>query len=581
MAFTEIGRVATTVTRTTAQTNTDNVTLSATPASGQWVIVALYSNQNMPTINAIVCGSQFLGPIQKGATGAPEIWGAQYHSGMTTTVSINWTNSVASTILGVAGLVFTGAGTNGLDYATSNAFRQSTGYGLFDGGGSNTFGSGNVSSVSGVTTWTNSVNAIATNYDVQGQPWISAIVDTNIPTSATLQLVRSAGVLGVVSDSSGNLSQLSGTPGTLPISSGTGVYNPAGGTAYGVIYGTYGNFVFSYTGVSGNNLTGARTSASPTFVNGGSYCPIMLAGTSAVTITAILNTTSTTVGNVGGLTTGGINYTSGTASANGHVQIGMGGTGTVSARLHLMAGFSNNGQLKQTAYAVQRINGTNATNGGGSIYTFVPATRTLTRSFSFLSVMVSVVSRSKGYNRIVKTLNVRNALTARVQGWKRVVKAVNVSTALAKRAVSRFKTVLALNAPIGLAVKTSLIQRVVAALSINVGKVTRMLSYNRSVNATQVASAVISKKTLFYRLGTAMVTYSVGVSRSRTFVRRAVATSVALGTLVKLIIFHSHTGTVSGGWVIASAKNSIQMASVSADVTTATVKGTVIFTTKE
>jgi len=430
MAFTENARATGTQTLTFETAGTLTLTLNAAPAAGQWIVVAVYSNRGSPsswptsTIGNIQCGTQTLTLLDAGTTGTgPYIVASPYVSGMTTSITIPWNNFDYSTaVLGACALVFTGASTVTAPVAANYAYRQTTGAGLFDGGGTNTFGSGATAGVSGVVSWANSNNAIPTNYDSQNQPFIAAIVDTNVPTSTTLQLARSAGLFGVVSSGGLLYAAFSNNPGTLAINSSTGVYNPAGGTAYGVIYGTYGNFTFSYTGVSGNFLTGAVASGLGIFAQGPSYAPIMLAGTSAVTITSILNTTSATVPNLNGFLTGQSSYTfSPTASGNGHVQIGTGGTGTVPARLHLMGGTNNAGYTKQTAYGVQRINGSVATLGGGTIYTFAPATRTLTRTSSVSRFLSTSLRRSKLYNRLTKTSQFFNTVTSRSQRFSRAV----------------------------------------------------------------------------------------------------------------------------------------------------------------
>ena len=394
MAFTEISRLASTAAAASAGSRTAIFILSSAPAAGQWIAVALYTNRgNIPStvvsgsnnqVTSVTCGSVALSvidsPTASGQT-SPTLYAAPYQAAMTTTVSVTWSNTVASTTLGFVAMVFSGADTtNTTGYAN---FRTVASTGAFDGGGSSTFGAGYAAASSGVTTWTNSSDAIQTNYGDQQQPYIAAVVDTNVPTSSTLQVVRACSVFGRLADSSGNVYAAFGTPGTLPINSTSGVYNPAGALAYAVGYGNYGNFVFTYTGISGGSLTGCA------LLNGDqdytrayidSYGPIMLAGTSAVSMTAILNN-STTSAWIGSFTTGRssayANATQGT-TLNGHVMVGVGGTGTTPARLHLIGGYASNGRKNQSAYSVGRIGGTTLTNGGGVIYTMVPSTRTIT-----------------------------------------------------------------------------------------------------------------------------------------------------------------------------------------------------------
>lgn len=529
MAFTEVARLATTKSRTVAQTAVDTFTLPAAPASGQWIVVALYTNQGIiPStglsgannqVGFVTCGSVNLSLLESPTstgTQLPTVYAAPYQTGMSTSLLVIWTNNVATTILGVAVLIFSGASTT----TGTMAFRQSNG--AFDGAGNTTFGATGAQGSSGVITWANSNNAIPTNYEVQQEPFIAAIVDTNVPTSTTLQLARSAGSGGVFGNSSGQLSQSGGTPGTLPISSGTGVYNPAGGTAYGVVYGLYGNFTFSYTGVSGNNLTGCVATGLGIFAIAPAYAPIMLAGTSGVTITSILNTTSATTPSLNGFVTGSASYTSGTATANGHVQIGMGGTGTTPARLHLIGGSNNAGYLTQTAYGVQRINGSNATNGGGFIYTFAPAVRTLTRTSSASRTMASFVKK--------------------IANLVRIAKATRTSVAKVFRTPNIF---------------------------------------TRSANATQVVSASVVKQVSLTRRASATVNYAISSSKSRTFARKAIATAVAVGRLVIAISTKTHPGTVTSDFKTASVTGKMQTASVVGDFKTASVSTKAKFLVKD
>ena len=396
MAFAEITRYANTVARTSAQTATANLTITA-PTSGQWIAVALYTNRgNIPNtvvagsnnqVTTVACGSVNLTCIDSPTASSqtsPTLFMAPYTAGMSTNLAITWTNNVATTNLAVCMLIFTGADTtNTSGYA---AFRTASATGAFDGGGTSTFGSGYAAASIGTINWTNS-SAVPTNYGNQRQPFIAAIVDTNIPTSATLQLARCASVFGVIADSAGNVYAAFGTPGTLPINSTTGVYNPSGGVAYGVVYGDYGNFAFSYTGISGGSLTGCTIISNPlttdtNLIYASSYAPIMLAGTSAVTITALLATDGgTNLERISGFLTGKggayFNASAGTTQ-QGHVMIGAGGTGTTPCRLHLMGGTFANDMRSQPVWALNRLNGTNLTNGGGVIYTMVPSTRTIT-----------------------------------------------------------------------------------------------------------------------------------------------------------------------------------------------------------
>jgi hypothetical protein len=586
MAFTEVARLATTTVRASSTTATNTYTLPSAPASGQWIVVALYTNQGIiPTglitganniVYSVTCGSIGLNVLEGSTTTGvqdPTVYAAPYASGMTTTLSVRWGNNIAATTLGVAVLIFSGASTT----TGSMAFRESNG--AFDGAGNTTFGATGAQGSSGVITWANSNNAIPTNYETQQEPFIAAVVDTNVPTSATLQLARSAGSFGVVSNSSGQLSQLGGTPGTLPISSGTGVYNPAGGTAYGVIYGKLGNFTFSYTGVSGNNLTGAVATGIGAFGLADSYAPIMLAGTSVVTITAILNTNSATVPNLNGFLTGSTSYTSGTASANGHVQIGIGGAGTVPARLHLMGGSNVGGYLKQTAYAVQRIHGSNVTNGGGFIYTFAPATRTLTRTSSASQTMASFFRRT--WSRLASAVSTRSAQALKVYATNRTAQATHVRAASVGKIANFVRTAKATHVRAANALKLRFATKQAKATHVRAARAVRQRFLNRQVSATQVVSASVTKRVNLTRQASATVNYAISSSKSRTLVRRAVATTVGAARALQFIVTKTHPGTVTGDFKTASVTGKSQTASVVGDFKTASVSTKAKFLVKD
>jgi hypothetical protein len=627
MAFTEKARASNVATMANGVSTTLTLSLVSgatptAPVAGDWLFVAVYSNRGATGIEwqfaspySVKCGTVTLQLIEApsaNGTGA-FLFAAPYQSGMTSSVTIPVTNSSFSTItVGACALVFSGAATAASPIAANYAYRQTTGAGLFDGGGTNTFGSTATAGSAGVITWANST-ALPTNYDSQDEPWIAAVVDTSVPTSATLQLFRSAGASGVIADSSGNLYQSGGTPGTLPISTTTGVYNPAGATAYGVIYGTNGNFTFSYTGVSGSNLTGCQTTAPYLKATGSAYCPIMLAGTSGVTITAILNTTSTTAGAAGGLITGNGTYTSGTATAYGHVQVGMGGTGTTPARLNLMGGSNANNLLTQTAYGVQRINGSTTTLGGGQIYTMVPATRTLTRKSSASQVIAARASRIVNIVRQASATAVRAARASRIVSLIRTARATHIQSAKAAKTVNLIRTIKATQASAAKALKAKTTPRSSTATgtwAANVAKTVNLIraaratqtraarankivnllrsaksttiaaakalksrTFNRRATSTQIVAATITRRITFNRRATATTTYAIGSTKSRTIVRRAIATTIGAARALKNVIVKTHPGTVQGGWITSTVQGAWATSAVEGGVIAPTVVG--------
>jgi hypothetical protein len=586
MAFTEKARASNTATMANGVSTTLTLSLlsgavATAPVAGDWVFVSVYSNRGATGLEwqfaspySVKCGTVTLQLIEAPATDGVGafLFGAQYTSGMTSSVTIPVTNaSFSTTTVGGCALVFSGAATNATPVAGNYAFRQTTGAGLFDGGGTNTYGSTATAGSAGVITWTNST-ALPTNYDTQGEPWVSAVIDTGVPTAVTLQLARSAGAGGVISDLSGNLYQAGGTPGTLPISSTTGVYAPTGGAkGYGVIYGNTGNFTFYYTGVSGSNLTGCVATGITKLAQAGFYAPIMLAGTSAVTITALLNTTSNTVPAINGLITGMGSYTSGTAAANGHVMIGMGGTGTTPARMHLMAGTNANGLLKQTVYGVQRINGTNTATGGGQIYTLVPATRTLTRTSSALQVLTSQAVKVKVQTRLAIATAVRAAKALKAYASNKSAQATHVRSARVSKSANLVRTAKATHVRAARALKAVNLVRLAKAVFVSPAKALKSANLNRQAKATQVVAASITKRVTLTRRASATMNYAISSSKSRTLTRRAIATAVAAGRALQSVLIRTHPGTVEGSFVTASVATKAQTAVVGVSVRSASV----------
>lgn len=526
MAFTETARVSGTVTRSTIQTATNNFTLSAAPASGQWVVVAIYSDRGAIAPNVVQCGTNVLGLIQVGSTNVPYIYGSEYESTMTTTIAVNWTNSVASTVLGVVALAFSGGGyTTGVGAGSNCDFRLSTPTGAFDGGGTNTFGSGGATTSTGIATWTNSNNAIQTNYDAQRQPFICALWNTSAVNIALTRQNNS--LFPAVVDSSGNVTTAFGTTGNVQLNSSTTGLQTTNGAV--VFLTPSGNFVVNYTSLSGTNLVGCTTSA-PSGTVIPAYCQMLGHPNATNTVAIVLASASRTSGTLNGFQTGNATY-SGASTQNGYVQLNV--TGSVSGRLTLMGGASTNDALKQSAYAVLNVGGSITPTGGGAIYTLIPTTRTMTR--------LGVVSRTLIARAVKVRTYARNALSSQT----RIGRAV--------RTVASLKSSVANALRIPLLTKTRALQRVSAASQVNVASVTKTRQFVRATNVS--------------------VTYTIASSRSRTYARRAIATAVATARVAQQVFFRPRAGTVTGDFKIAGGRAAFQTAQLEGTFDTANVVG--------
>jgi len=571
VAFTEISRQSSTVVRTTIQTGvTDTRNLPTTPSTGQWLVVALYTNQGIiprsfisganNQVTVVTCGTVTMSLLEESlSTGinAPTVFIAPYQSGMSTAINVTWSNGIASTTLGLAMMVFTGP----LTGASSgyNQFRYSGPgtNGAFDGSGNDGagFGATQASATSGVITWASSASGIPTSYDTQGEVFICA---TSCTSSFNVNQPRQFGLFGAGVDGSGNVTTLGQATGTVLINNATTVVS----SGKGVIYSPSGNFVFTYTGTNTtlNTLTGCTTTAPTTALIPG-YCQLMLSTNGTSTVTAVLPTTSLTSGTLGGFQTGNSTAYSGASTANGHVQVAITGGGTP-ARLDLMLGTNISGLTSVKAYGNLRISGSNIPVGGGFIYTMVPFTRTMTRTSSGNLVRASRAVRAYLWNRLAMTTTVRAGRALKSLGFNRQAK----TTAVWASSVSKIANFV----------------RVAKATRINVAKAFRTPNiFNRSAKATQVNATTITRQVNVTRTAKATVVYAIGTSKSRTLIRRAVATAVGLVRAVGITTFHPGAGTAHGAFRTASAHGRVSTASVSGDFTTASAKGKVVFKNQE
>ena len=564
MAFTEIARQSSTVIRSTVQTGvTDSRFLSAVPTTGQWVVTALYTNQGFidgfglgganSTVNSVKCGTVTMSLLESGlssGTYSPTVYIAPYQSGMTTAIYVNWTNSIANTTLGIASVVFTGSVT-GITSGYAD-FRTSSTNGVFDGAGDSTFGFTQASAFSGVINWAKSATGIPTNYDIQGEVFIAATT-SSIATGVNLPKQNNV-LFGAVVESSGNITTAFATSGNFQLNNTTG----ASTSGKGIIFSPSGNFVFSYTGVSGAVLTGCTTTA-PVGTYIPTYCQVMLPGTTTATgtITGIFPTTSTTSGTLGGFQTGNSALYTGASTANGHVQVSLTG-GSAPCRLDLMLGSNVSGALTIPAYANLKI-GASTPVGGGFIYTMVPTVRTMTRTAKASRTMTSFFRRK----------------------WERLASAVSNRSANSLKTVTANRSSSATHVRAANVGKIANFIRAAKATYVRAANVLKLRLVTKQAKATQVVSASVTKRVSITRRTSATMNYAISSSKSRTLVRRVIATTVGAGRAVIQTFTKTHPGTVTGDFKTASVKGKSQTASVVGDFKTASVSTKAKFLVKD
>lgn len=569
MAFTEIARQSSTVARASATTATDTRNLGAAPTAGQWVAVALYTNQGIiPTsgipgannlVSSVTCGSVTMSLLESGLSttnNAPTVFIAPYQSGMSTAINVTWTNVIASTTLGIAAMVFTGPLTGASSGYAQFRYSGSGTNGAFDGSGNDSagFGQTQAGSSAGIVTWASSATGVPTSYDTQGEVFIAA---TSATLSSALNQPRQFSLFGAGVDASGNVTTLGQATGTVVISSATTVVI----SGKGVVYSPSGNFVFTYTGTNTvtSTLTGCTTTApSGTTIPG--YCQLMLTNNSTNTISAILPTNSLTSGTLGGFQTGNSATYSGASTANGHVQVAITGGGTP-ARLDLMLGSNVAGTTSVKAYGNLKISGSNTPVGGGFIYTMVPPTRTMTRTSSASLIRNARAVRAYLWNRLSRTTSVRAASALKTFGRNRSASASQTRSAQASRAVN--------------------VVRTAKATHVRAAKALKLRLVTKQVNATQVVSASVTKQVNLTRRASATMNYAISSSKSRTLVRRAIATTVGAGRAVIQTFTKTHPGTVTGDFKTASVRGKSQTASVVGDFKTASVSTKAKFLVKD
>lgn len=539
----------------TSTTQNVTITLGTAPSGSNWIFVTAISNDNAGNVivGTITCGSVSLTKIDNGSSGSgfvPGLWASPWVTGMSGTITVPFTNTSAGT-RGVYAAAVVISGAIGSKPTNWNSFRTTNSTGSFDGNGTGTYGSGGSTSVtSNILSWTGSAT-VPTTYDSQKEPFVLALWQQhNAPNTP------STTINGVTTISNGNITTTGQATGTLVLNSTTGFASSGNGyinSPDGVIY-------FSWTGLSGSNLTGCTVSSSSGFFN---YSTSLSLWGVYVTSPVLIQTSTATAQPTGGWSMGinGSNVTQiGVNIATAALAGGL-GAGT----LTLQWGQST-GQTVTPAYL--NISPTASGNAGALLYTLVPDTRSITRtpktssssqtastskSRVFVRILQATQTRAakllngKGYPRSLSVTQTRAATTSKSRRFVRALKSVQVSapvvlsSRLYVRAIKsiqssaintiavkiRTRAVTAVQSSTASLSSHKILVRSIAALQSSVAKLVQSNVFRRSAVTSQVVSATVVRTRTYARGIQVQSSYVVGSSRSVTFVRRAVAASSA------------------------------------------------------
>ena len=558
--------------------------LSAAPTTGQWIFVAFMGNDPANVQPQVAkCGTINLNVIDPGyvITGSrvPVLYGAPYQSGMSTAVTVTWNNSsgnsrgMYATCIVIGGAVATPT----TSYAHLRTFNS---LGLFDGSSSGidvgTLASNGTTQASGATlSWTQS-SGVPTSYDTHKEPFFLASWNGVSAYTAPSTLNGAATIANGVITTSGQAS------GTVVLASAS-TYGTTG-TAY--LLTTSGVCPFSWTGKSGNNLTGCSISGGSA---SGFYNYSLATGTGAsINHPVLIQTSSITAAQPLNGWQMGVNASTGIG-----VNIATAGVSGVQAAGQLTLSFGQAGGLSTTpAYLITEA----VTAAGAVLLTAVPSTRTMTRSSKASQVLTDLASKttnrarqaiasisrasraSKTTNRVRQAIatHVRLARESRQVFYQVVSAAMGVLADYDLKAVNRVRQAIATMSRASSASKVLTLTKRASSALVGASQGIKTATFNRTAKATAVNSVVVTRAIVRNRTAVATATYAISSSKSRTAIRRAIATAVAYARITPVVQrFMTHPGTVSAAVNIASVSSSVKTATVSASATTATVRSAV------
>ena len=323
---------------------------------------------------------------------------------------------------------------------------------------------------------------------------------------------------------------------------------------------------FTWTGKSGNNLTGCSISGGSA---SGFYNYSLATGTGAsINHPVLIQTSSPTAAQLINGWQMGVNATTGIG-----VNIATAGVSGVQAAGQLTLSFGQAGGLSTTpAYLITEA----VTAAGAVLLTAVPSTRTMTRSSKASQVLTDLASKTTNRVRQAIATHVRLARESRQVFYQVVSAAMGVLADYDLKAVNRVRQAIATMSRASSASKVLTLTKRASSALVGASQVIKTATFNRTAKATAVNSVVVTRAIVRKRTAVATATYAISSSKSRTAIRRAIATAVAYARITPVIQrFMTHPGTVSAAVNIASVSSSVKTATVSASVTTATVRSAV------
>ena len=539
--------------------------LSAAPTTGQWIFVSFIGNDPANVQPQVAkCGTVNLNVIDPGyvITGSrvPVLYGAPFQSGMSTAVTVTWNNSSGNT-RGMYGAAIVIGGATATPTTSYSHLRNFNSLGLFDGSSSGidvgTLASNGTTQASGATlAWSLSGSGIPTSYDTQKEPFILATWNGGATTApSTLN--------GAATISNGTITTSGQASGTVVLASAT-TYGTTG-TAY--LLTTSGVCPFSWTGKSGNNLTGCTIYGGS---SSGFYNFSLTTGTGAsINHPVLIQTSSITAAQPANGWQMGVNATTGIG-----VNVATAGVSGVQAAGQLTLSFGQSTGLSNTpAYLVTA----NAANPCGAVMvTIIPTTRTMARTSSASNILTDLASKVITRVKTARATHIRIASEVKTAYYQVVSAALGVLADYDIKTVNRVKQAIATLSRASRVSKVTTVTKRASQAVIGASQAIKAATFNRTAKATAVNSVTVSKTVLRTRRATATAVYAISSSKSRTAIRRAIATAVGLARVAKVYTpFKTHPGYVSAAIKTASVKSAVKTASVSSDVETASVRSQV------
>jgi hypothetical protein len=566
-------------TKTTTSTSATNLalTLSAAPQVGDVVFLAITDNRGGAAVTNLT-----LAPV---ITSSPSNLLMSYYdtaalnsrytysylvpivSGNTptTTLTIYYQPSTAtSTTLAAVAVIVTGMASVS-SYANGWFNLRTAGpNGIFEGssdGNSGPIGSQSITDNTGgmpageiwlSQTPFNVSSPILTEYD-SPTPFVAVATVASYTGSNSLRTLSGA----VTVDTSGNVT-------TSGQSTGTVVYTPTGLSTNGsavVVHAPTGNIIVKFTGTGTGTLTGCTVTNPPSV----SYT--IPSGTSIIGNSVALLAGSSSTSSV----TGG--WYTGTGSSAGVVQISTTSGGTTPSNLYIMVGTAASTALSTPAYVSIRGAGPATGTGYACLYTFVPSTRTQSKTSRAAAVLTEKASKTASYLRTATATMSSSARSLKIVAWYVISAALAVLADYDTKTVNRVKTAVA---TLSRASRVSkVVGRVKSALAVILApsQALRTVASRRTAKASATNVAVVSKAVVRNRVVVGTAVYAISSSKSRTFVRRVIATAIANAKATAVYQrFISHPGTVSSDVLAPSVRGSVEVATVSADVLAPSVR---------